>query len=395
MSPRFAAILGRNPALSVAELTVTAETYGFELGTVTKQYALLDEKFPEDLAERLGGITKLVRLAGEASSPDHAIDQSTEKVARKSKLSFGVSLYGPGDAGKLARRAKRQLTAHDVPARYVPATGEGGKPGKALSTAQVLHNELVGKGYEWVLVPDGKTWRHGRTVWIQDLEAFNKRDYSRPAADAKRGLLPPKLARVMVNLAGVKPGARIYDPFCGSGTVLMEAALTGYASLGSDISPHAVSDTKRNLAWLKDEFQATKTATVKVADASAPLPFKDIDAIVTEGYLGHPVRQGTTFAEILSEEKIVTSLTGQFLDRARKSLKSGGRLVITLPIWKLPYSGDRRLNVIDQASELGYTVIRPLPGGFKSAEVSDRNSILVSRPKQRVIHELFVFELSK
>lgn len=36
------------------------------------------------------------------------------------------------------------------------------------------------------------------------------------------------------------PGGRVYDPFCGSGTVLVEAILAGRAALGSDLNPLAV-----------------------------------------------------------------------------------------------------------------------------------------------------------
>lgn len=42
------------------------------------------------------------------------------------------------------------------------------------------------------------------------------------------------------------PGGRVLDPFCGSGTVLVEARALGRRALGSDLNPLAVE-----LAWLK------------------------------------------------------------------------------------------------------------------------------------------------
>ncbi|NIP34812.1 MAG: methyltransferase domain-containing protein, partial [Thermoplasmata archaeon] len=59
--------------------------------------------------------------------------------------------------------------------------------------------------------------------------------------------LHPKYARAMVNLAKVPLGGRILDPFCGTGGVLIEAALLGYEPLGSDIDPRMVEGSRRNL----------------------------------------------------------------------------------------------------------------------------------------------------
>lgn len=357
--------------------------FGFTVEESTKQFAILNG-LEKSVAERLGGSTKVVKLAGEAANPEEAADRIAAGTSRSEKFSFGVSVYGRADAGKLARRLKRQLAKKGATPRYVPAE-------KTLSTAQVLHNKLIGAGYEWCLLEQGGRWHYGRTVWIQDLEGFSKRDYDKPAADAKRGMLPPKLARVMVNLAARPVGDRIYDPFCGSGAVLIESMLLDYRALGSDISPRAATDTMQNLKWLKKEFLTKGSPKVTVADASGELPYH-AEAIVTEGYLGHPVRQTTSFPEILEEERIVTSLVNQFLSRATESLPAKGRIVLTVPLWKVPHSGDRRIELVDRAEQLGYTIIRPVPADFKSAELTDRGSILVSRPGQRVIHELYILE---
>jgi len=54
--------------------------------------------------------------------------------------------------------------------------------------------------------------------------------------------LHPATARVLVELvgAGAKAGAPIVDPFCGSGTSLVEARAAGLRAIGSDLNPLAV-----------------------------------------------------------------------------------------------------------------------------------------------------------
>lgn len=57
-------------------------------------------------------------------------------------------------------------------------------------------------------------------------------------------LHPVTAARLVEALS--RPGERVLDPFCGSGTTLVEARRTGRLALGSDLNPLAVE-----LSWLK------------------------------------------------------------------------------------------------------------------------------------------------
>jgi len=66
------------------------------------------------------------------------------------------------------------------------------------------------------------------------------------------GMLPPKLARIMINLSRTPEGhlpEKIYDPFCGTGTVLLEALSLGIQIAGSDLSEKMITATKKNTQW--------------------------------------------------------------------------------------------------------------------------------------------------
>ena len=60
-------------------------------------------------------------------------------------------------------------------------------------------------------------------------------------------LVPRRRARCLVNLTGVQPGQRFLDPFCGTGALLVEAALVGAEAYGSDIDPVMVTGSRDNL----------------------------------------------------------------------------------------------------------------------------------------------------
>jgi hypothetical protein len=104
--------------------------------------------------------------------------------------------------------------------------------------------------------------------------------------DAFVGMLPPKLAQIMLNLATKgERGLQIWDPFCGLGTTLIEAFQAGYSHLlGSDIADDMVIATQTNTSQFAlqnlDVFyhDARRIDTKKLTCPTV---------IVTEGMLGH------------------------------------------------------------------------------------------------------------
>ena len=128
---------------------------------------------------------------------------------------------------------------------------------KTLSSVVVTQNKLLTRGIEVVLAADGDNILIGETLAVQPFKDLSLRDYGRPVRDDLSGMLPPKLAQIMINLAQVDPEkAVIIDPFCGTGTILSEAVVLGYKNLfGSDISLKAVEDTRKNISWLKELYK--------------------------------------------------------------------------------------------------------------------------------------------
>ena len=71
-----------------------------------------------------------------------------------------------------------------------------------------------------------------------------------------RGALRPTVAAALVRIANPGKGRpRIWDPFCGSATILCEATEQGYEVWGSDIDPEAVGASRQNLAAVNREYR--------------------------------------------------------------------------------------------------------------------------------------------
>jgi len=63
--------------------------------------------------------------------------------------------------------------------------------------------------------------------------------------------IDPVVARVMVNLAGVLSGASVFDPFCGTGSILVEAGIVGARIFGMDCDQSMIKGARQNLAKLQ------------------------------------------------------------------------------------------------------------------------------------------------
>lgn len=252
------------------------------------------------------------------------------------KINFGLSWYGSTKlkSAQLSRyglSVKRELKALGEKVRFVQAED------LTLSSVQVDKNKLVAGGIEVIIINDKDSVIIGKTIAVQPFENWSRRDYGRPKRDAKSGMLPPKLARMMINMLGVAPKGALLDPFCGSGTVATEAAALGWKGIMcSDISAKAVNDTKQNLKWVSDEFNYSvnlQTKALPIEQLSSFIKSDSLAAIVTEGYLGPAL---TKPAQVKDIEKIKLDLIPiykKLLHEIVRTLKNNGRAVVAMPRW--------------------------------------------------------------
>lgn len=121
-----------------------------------------------------------------------------------------------------------------------------------VKTATTLHEKLVERGCELMILTGDTGYIVAQTVWVQDIDAYTRRDIGRERSMSV-GMMPPKLAQIMINFATKgERGLQVWDSFCGLGTTLIEASHMGYASLlGSDISDEMIVATKTNTTSLQ------------------------------------------------------------------------------------------------------------------------------------------------
>ncbi len=308
--------LGRQPALGLAELEslygdTTVEPIGSHAAGVDLPASEVD-------FGRLGSSTRLGTILGEVPSTDwRAIEKALMRLARSTsfalptsgKFHLGLSAIGfsisPAKLNATGLTLKKVLrTRHDGSVRLVPNVEA------ELNTAQVFHNHLADEnGAELLIIARGNATVIARTTAVQDIDSYTLRDRGRPKRDARVGMLPPKLAQTIINLAVgpiqqaqdsslvspqssviSHPTSVILDPFCGTGVVLQEALLMGYPVFGTDLEPRMVSYTKDNLAWLDTTYSRVQDLEYRLdaGDATAYTWTPAPQFVACETYLGKP-----------------------------------------------------------------------------------------------------------
>jgi tRNA (guanine10-N2)-dimethyltransferase len=377
------AILGRQPALGIAELE---SLYGAEaLRPVGREAVCIDKASDEIEFTRLGGTIKLAKVLTVLDTthwPElqdyltKTIPQHLQYLPEDGKLQIGLSTYG------LQVDGKRLLAAGLELKKVIKKTGRSVRliPNKepALNSAQVLHNHLTGPlGWELLLVRDGSQTILAQTVSVQDITAYAKRDQARPKRDARVGMLPPKLAQIIVNLATSSDQACVLDPFCGTGVVLQEALLMGYSAYGTDLEPRMVEYSEANLRWLRQDSEKWK---LEVGDATSH-QWQNFDVVAGETYLGRPF-SALPAPHVLDEVmRDVDTIHQKFLRNLARQTQPGFRACIAIPAWKTS-NGFKHLKTLDNLHELGYTRV-----SFVHAK---REDLVYHRENQIVARELVI-----
>jgi tRNA G10 N-methylase Trm11 len=119
-------------------------------------------------------------------------------------------------------------------------------------------------------------------------------------------------ARLMVNLARVAEGSRIWEPFVGTGAVAHEAERVGGYVVGTDLDLEAL-------------FMARRNTSGDVAQANAVLPplRGGLDAAV-----GDP-----PYGRLAKSELEIRALIQEFAEVASRVVKRGGYVVFASPIY--------------------------------------------------------------
>jgi tRNA G10 N-methylase Trm11 len=382
--PKFFFEAGSFQDLSYAELNAVFNAFGVNTDIIKRfsdKIFLIDSKdFTPEIGlkvfSRLGGFIRF----GEIVDSETFLEEYYEK---EGKVVFGISVLDVANefdnkfVRNLSRNIKQGFKDRGISSRFIDIKDKK----VTLNAAQVINNKVLEKGFELCLIDNESEKLFGKTYSIQDVDGFAKRDYGKPHTDTEMGTLPPKLARMLVNLTGRKDGI-IWDPFCGSGTILLEAAVLGFDILGSDIDEKAIFYSDENIIWLEEEGMVGdiqyNVFPLDITDAEKrqvkDLKDTGISAVVCEPYMGPAQRKviSPNRADELLEE--VKELYVSFFDVVERVLRRDGVVVMILPSYKT-YDGWKTFSIYDLIGKRWNVLNQGLSAG-KDLKWSRKNSII-------------------
>lgn len=341
----YAFITGRNPELSFAELSAFFGLSKIRAagGVHEKKLILFEEPLPDEpqkFLNRLGGCTEILEIVKSqipvAKLEEELISILLKKAERKSgKLKFSLDELPVKNSSRLLKvllsEVKKGLRTAGVSAAFL------NKGPHNVSPVAAAAKGLIKSGTKLCIIDEGQgRCGIGVSVALQDIDEYAARDYGKPFRDARAGMLPPKLAQIMINV-GVAHGAPrvvVLDPFCGSGSILMEAMLMGFSVIGSDIDARMVEGAQKNVDWLRKKFNIPEavTSTIFQKDARA-LSLDELGqpsalAVVTEPFLGPPLLQAPAPEYIKKIIAQLAPLYNEFLSHCHF------KVTVALPVWK-------------------------------------------------------------
>jgi|CXWL01.1.fsa_nt_gi tRNA G10 N-methylase Trm11 len=371
-------IHGKNASLSQAEMQAV-----FHENVMFQQQAfsvvLTDRMVDQRLMNSLGGIIKIAKVFTED------LIETIMKECQTEKILFAVSQYaGHDQLSKVLIGVKKKLRTAGRNARFL------NKNFTNISSGQLNQSGILEKGIDLVrCFYEGKEhW--AKTIAFQDIDAYSLRDFEKPHRDMQQmGMMPPKLAQVMINLAQPEQTTTIYDPFCGLGTTLIEGMLRGNPVMGSDIKGRLVENTVANLHWIQKNFPSTTSYKLEATSFfphDATLPFSKEKSpgdmvVVSEGYLGPLLLRFPNAGQQKEIFELLHGINGKFFFGISQIITKGKRIVFCLPFFR---SNKEKIfypeSFIKDYADSGFTLTHPL------------RAYLYEREGQVVGREIVVFE---
>jgi tRNA G10 N-methylase Trm11 len=216
---------------------------------------------------------------------------------------------------------------------FVPFESE-----RALTPQKMIRKDLIKTGFELVLWHREKDIVICLTEQVLDIDALSDRDKNRPFTRPLL-LLGLALARTMVNLVNIEKNNQsvtIYDPFCGMGSIVQEAYLLGYQSLGSDIDPSCVERSIKNLQWIGKNFELKEYPEENIFEMDINNPIKEKFenkeiAIVSEPDLLTPLKDYPPMSQAKEIMRKFEANYTRYLENIAKILTPQGICVFIFP----------------------------------------------------------------
>lgn len=255
---KYVFILGRNVPLSVLEVKSYLKKKGNPIlrSSLVSHGFLVEvkDKLDSDAIAFLGGVLAIgeVMASGEMNALLNDLDDMMVYDGTSSKLTYTFWEFSH-HAEEMLDYLKQKFKGGKLKAGYKGLTGKM----KMQDETEVFIPSSKRLTREYFIFDEHGREHFGIITQQSDYEALEERDMQKPVRRESLAI-SPRLAKIMLNLSGAKPGDTVIDPFCGIGVILAEALLQDMKGIGIDVDAEAVKGAGKNLQWMgfsEDDYE--------------------------------------------------------------------------------------------------------------------------------------------
>jgi len=338
---KYLFILGRNVELSIAEIkaffekeriryTILAKVSNsvmieFEkplkipVSTSCRDAGIVKNPQEVSIVEKLGGTISIgeVLAEGKLEKLFKEIDSKELYQGSSNKLNYVVFNFRGKDFVDVLLYLKTRFRNEKLKATEKKLTGN-----IKLQSGEVVNSLASHLVQEKYFVFENM---FGRIIETCDYQKIEKRDMEKPVRRESLSI-SPRLAKILINLSGVRENETLLDPFCGIGVVLQEALLQNINVIGIDKDKLAIENAETNLKW----FNFNKSDYTLINSDSSKVKIREVKGIATEPDLGELQKRNP------SEQKAKEILAGfellmiKVLNNLKKNVH--GKIAFTSPL---------------------------------------------------------------
>lgn len=336
-------LLGRDNNLSKLEIAIYLHKHNISYSVIvnSERYLILDfikEQNFVNLTKELGGLVRVAKVylaTSKIKANSEIIDKLDFNTPKKFNYTISSINISESELEIVEDLLKQSFKEEKAKAVYKKPISHSKKKSKEninyIANPDNYFSWKINLGMELFIVKDNNKFYFAKT-----FSCFNPRDNifkdkNRPAIKEMYNT-SFRLVSIMINLLGLSKDKTIVDPFCGTGTFLIEGLIKGYNVIGIDNDKEMIDASNKNVSWAIKEFNINNKFKLIKADSSKAK--FSADACVFEPYMGPFLKKALNLEKA---KTIVKELNGIYFDifsTLYANLPKKARVVCILPEFK-------------------------------------------------------------
>ena len=236
----------------------------------------------QSMINHLGGVLRIIDIK-QTLGTIHNLDLDTWDLYLPKKYNYSISIVHLNEEELNTVQDHAKAFVKNTKSKAVYKNPKMNGAIRIIDPSSYFSWDLEsGVEYFYVKASNNKIYC-GVSLGCGSTKVFKMLDTNLPARKFTHGT-SFRAAKMQMNNLNLEEDKTIVDPFCGTGTFLIEGLIQGYNVIGIDNDQDLINDSKLNLHWLKQELDINNTSEVVFGD-SRTTEFS-ADACVFEPYMG-------------------------------------------------------------------------------------------------------------